>query len=108
MQKFTNKAIHSATIDTVIYSCPVDSYSTIHNLLITNNENTAVTLNLKLKKIIGADEFEYHCVPSDFELRAKTTLEMKPINMIAGDRLTIKSTSPLDVIASILEESVGF
>jgi len=107
MQIFTNSALTTSDKDReyVIYECPASTNSTIHNLLITNSDSSiTATVNLKLQK--GSSSF--FCIPSDFQLDPKNTLEMKPVNLIHGDKLTISSTTKVDVIASILEEKLAF
>lgn len=107
MQIFTNSAltVKPDVTDQEIYTCPDFTNATIHNLLITNSDSdSSAIINLKLVKDTGS----FFCIPSEFNLEPKNTLEMKPINLIAGDKLTISSTIKVDVIASILEEKLAF
>lgn len=106
MQVFTNSALRTPddNSEQSIYKCPASTTATVHNLLITNSSENTATINLKLKK----DSGEFFCVPSDFILDPKTTLEMKPINLISSDELIISSSNTVDVIASILEEKLAF
>lgn len=106
MQIFTNAALHITIAAQTIYTCLTNEDVTVHNLLITNNSDDSAIINLELHK--GADHF--HPIPVDFVLRSKNTLEMKPINLIAGDILKVRADSDTacDVVASILKEVRDF
>jgi hypothetical protein len=104
MQKFTNAAA-SVTSETPIYSPPANTDATIHNLLITNSDSTNIAkVSLYITKTTGT----FNLIPDEYELKAKSTLEMKPINLIFGDVLKVKSSITVDVFASILEEVRDF
>lgn len=106
MQQFTNAALHVTAISQTIYECLTNENVTIHNLLITNNSTSNSLINLVLIKNLES----FNLIPSDFILKPKNTLEMKPINLIAGDKLEIRSdlNDQCDVVASILKEVRDF
>lgn len=106
MQVFSNSALHITTVDQIIYTCLSNEDCTIHNLLITNNSVGSVLINLALYK--GAEH--YHVIPADFVLKSKNTLEMKPINLVAGDILKVRASiiNTCDCVASMLREVRDF
>jgi len=107
MQVFTNAALHITIAAQTIYTCAENEDVTIHNLLITNNHATnSAIINLELHKGAG----HYHPIPSNFILKAKRTLEMKPLNLTPGDLLKISADTDnnCDVVASILKEVRDF
>lgn len=107
MQTFTNAALHVGVVEQTIYECLANEDSTVHNLLITNNdEASTININLKLQK----NQDSFFCIPMGFELKPKNTLEMKPINLVSGDKLVISASndSICDVVASILKEIRDF
>jgi hypothetical protein len=107
MQRFTNSAIHAGQNKQTIYECLEHEDATIHNLLITNNSKTEVIkVNLTLEK----NNDSFYCIPSEIEFGPKRSLELKPINLTSGDKLTITVNidGVCDVVASILREVLDF
>jgi hypothetical protein len=106
MQVFSNACLHVTILEQTIYECLSNEDVTVHNLLMTNNGPTSAVINLELHK---GDEF-YNPIPSNFVLRTKNTLEMKPINLMPGDILKIRADTDTncDCVASILKEVRDF
>ena len=107
MQIFTNSALHVNQTKQTIYTCLANEDASIHNLMITNNSVIdTVKINLCLEK----NNDSFYCIPKDFSLGATNTLELKPINLSPGDKLTIVGDKDdiIDIVASILREVRDF
>jgi ATP-dependent helicase/DNAse subunit B len=107
MQRFTNSALHVSQTKQTIYECLANEDATVHNLMITNNSKTeTIKINLTLEK----NNDSFYCIPSEMAFGPERTLELKPINLVSGDKLTITGDvdGVCDVVASILKEVLDF
>ena len=119
MQIFCNSAIvvSDNVAGTELYLAPANQEVTIHNLYISNNSSTdQVTVRVKLVKVsgspMGGTTFAtgFYIASKDLPIDPLNTIELKPINLMSGDRVMISKIGTADVhaVASILKEIKDF
>ena len=103
---FKNAAIDDVlATDTDLYTCPADTQSSVHTLILSNKTGTETVKGTV--KFYDASQTMQVIILKDSQIEAGNTLLFdKPINLEVGDKLQVLSpsgTGKLSAFASILE-----